>query len=198
MRLRASYLLVGLVALALAACGSDDAATSTAASTAAPDVASSAASQLTPKPVVSIGVRDYAFDRVPRTITAGSPIEITNTSAKEAHELTAFRLPEGETRPLSELRGLPPDELGKLISGAPALALVARPGADGDVVLGDGALHEPGRYLFVCFIPIGAKPDDVLTAMEKAAADPNAGPPQIEGGPPHMTAGMIADVEVVP
>ena len=194
MRLRASYLLVGLVALALAACASDEAAPSTAAS----DVASTAASQLTPKPVVSIGVRDYAFDRVPRTITAGSPIEITNTSAKEAHELTAFRLPEGEIRPLSELRALPPDELGKLIPGAPALALVARPGADGDVVLGDGALHEPGRYLFVCFIPMGAKPDDVLTAMEKAAADPDVGPPQIEGGPPHMTAGMIADVEVVP
>ena len=134
---------------------------------------------------------------MPRTITAGSPIEITNSSAKEAHELTAFLLPEGETRPLSELRGLPPDELGKLIPGAPALALVARPGADGDVVLGDGALNEPGRYLFVCFIPMGAKPDDVFKAMEKAAADPNAGPPAIEGGAPHMTAGMIAEVEVI-
>lgn len=206
MRLRAPYLLFSLLAVIAAACGSDDSATSTAASnvapssesTAASDVASTAAPQLSRQPAVSIGVRDYAFDRVPRTITAGSPIEITNTSTGEAHELTAFRLPAGETRPLSELRALPPEEFGKLIPGAPVLALVARPGADGDVVLGDGSLNEPGRYLFVCFIPIGAKPDDVLAAMTKAAADPNAGPPQIEGGPPHMTAGMIAEVQVVP
>ena len=197
MRLRASYVLVGLIAIVSGACGSDDATTSTATLTAASDVSSTAASQLTPRPVVGIGVRDYTFDRVPQTIKVGSPIQITNTSAKEAHELTAFRLPEGETRSLSDLRALPPDELGKLLAGAPMLALVAQPGADGDVVLGDGALHEPGRYLFVCFIPIGAKPDDVRTAMEMAAADPDAGPPQIEGGPPHMTAGMIAEVEVV-
>lgn len=197
MRLRAPYVLVGLIAIVSGACGSDEAATSTAASTAASDVAPTAASQLTPKPVVRIGVRDYAFDRVPRTIKVGSLITITNTSSKEAHELIAFRLPEGETRPLSELRALPADEIGKLTAGAPALGLVARPQADGDVVLGDAALHEPGRYLFVCFIPIGAKPDEVLKAMEKAAADPNAGSPPIEGGPPRTTAGMIADVEVV-
>ncbi len=65
------------------------------------------------------------------------------------------------------------------------------------------SLHEPGRCLFARFIPIGAKPNDVLTAMKNAADYPAAGPPQIEGGPPHRTAGvatagMIAEVEVVP
>jgi len=185
MRLRAPYLLACALALALAACGSDD-------------TMSTAESTVTGGTPVRIGVRDYAFDDVPRTITAGSPIEINNTSTNEAHELTAFRLSEGETRPLSELRALPPDELGRLIPGAPALALFAGPGADGDVVLGDGSLHEPGRYLFACFIPIGARPDDVLAAMKKAAEDPGAAPPQIDGGPPHLTAGMIAEVEVVP
>jgi hypothetical protein len=48
----------------------------------------------------------------------------------------------------------------------------------------------------VCFIPTGADPDQVMTAMEAAAADPSAGPPQIDGGPPHAAAGMIAELEV--
>jgi hypothetical protein len=31
-----------------------------------------------------------------------------------------------------------------------------------------------------------------------ADANPDAGPPMIDGGPPHMTAGMIAELEVTP
>jgi len=190
MRRHATALLAGLAALALAACGDDG----TTASTTASAVATTQSS----RPTVTIGVRDYAFDGVPPTIAAGTPIAITNTSATEAHELTAFRLPDGETRDLRELQALPPEELGALLPGAPALALVAKPGADGELVLGDGSLDEPGRYLLVCFVPMGAKPDEVVAAMKQAAADPAAGPPQIAGGPPHLTAGMIAQIEVVP
>lgn len=182
-------LCVGLAMVALVGCGDDSTATPT--STPGPTTP-------TAGPTVTIGVRDYAFDGVPARIAAGTPIAITNTSATEAHELTAFRLPDGEARSLAELQALPPDQLGALFPGAPALALVAKPGADGELVLGDGSLDEPGRYLLVCFIPMGAKPDEVVAALQQAAADPAAGPPQIAGGPPHLTAGMIAEIEVVP
>ena len=185
MRHRTTYLLAGLLAIALGGCGDDS-----AASTAAPTQGG--------PPTVAIGVRDYAFDDVPRTITAGTAIAITNTSAKEVHELTAFRLSDDEARPLPELQALPPAELGALLPGAPALALFAAPKAKGQLVLGDRSLREPGRYVLVCFIPIGAKPDDVLAALKKAAANPDSGPPQIDGGPPHVTAGMIAEIRVVP
>jgi hypothetical protein len=147
---------------------------------------------------VKIQLRDYTFDGVPRTMAAGRPIAANNTSKLEAHELTAFRLPDGEARPLSELRTLPPDEFGALFPGAPALAIAAGPGEQGELILGDGSLHEPGRYLLVCFIPTGAQPDGVLTAMKAAAANPNNGPPQIDGGPPHLTAGMITELTVTP
>jgi hypothetical protein len=174
-----------LAVVAGAACGDDDDA-STATEAAAGDEA------------VTITLSDYAFGGVPPSITSGTPIDVTNESAKEAHELTAFRLPDTETRSLTELQALPPDQFGALVPGAPALAFAARPNEVGELVLGDGTLGEPGRYLLVCFIPTGADPDEVMSAMAAAAADPNAGPPQIEGGPPHVAAGMIAELVVTP
>lgn len=185
MRLRTS-LCLGLAALALAACGDDDAAKPLAASTTAGGG------------TVTIGLRDYAFDGVPATITSRTRIAATNTSTDEAHELTAFRLPDDETRSVAELQGLPPEELGALLPGVPVLAIVAAPGEAGQVVLGGATLPQPGRYLLVCFVPMGAKPDEVVAAIRAAAANPDAGPPQIAGGPPHLTAGMIADLEVTP
>jgi hypothetical protein len=174
-----------LAVVAGAACGDDDDA-GTATEAAAGDQA------------VTITLSDYAFRGVPPTITSATPIDVTNESATEAHELTAFRLADTESRPLTELQALPPDQFGALVPGAPALALAARPNEDGELVLGDGTLREPGRYLLVCFIPTGADPDQVMSAMAAAAADPNAGPPQIEGGPPHVAAGMIAELVVAP
>lgn len=145
---------------------------------------------------VTITLSDYAFGDVPRTIAGSTPLAVKNSSANEAHELVAFLLPETETRSLTELQALPPDQFGAIVPGAPALAIAARPNEDGELVLGDGTLREPGRYLLVCFIPTGADPDQVMTAMQ--AADPNAGPPQIDGGPPHLSAGMIAELVVTP
>jgi len=177
--------LAALAVVAGAACGDDDDAT-TATEAAADGQA------------VTIRLSDYVFQGVPPTISSGTPIDVTNESANEAHELTAFRLPDTETRSLTEIQALPPEEFGALIPGAPALAFAARPNQDGELVLGDGTLHEPGRYLLACFIPTGADPDQVMTAMKAAAADPSAGPPQIEGGPPHVAAGMIAELVVTP
>jgi plastocyanin len=176
--------LAALAVVAGAACGDDDASTATEAA---------ADGQ-----AVTITLNDYVFEGVLPTISSGTPIDVTNESAKEAHELTAFRLPDTETRSLAELQALPPDEFAALIPGAPALAFAALPNQDGELVLGDGTLREPGRYLLACFIPTGADPDQVMTAMKAAAADPSAGPPQIEGGPPHIAAGMIAELVVTP
>lgn len=180
-----AYAAIALASLVAAACGDDADPVTTGASS-------------DDRAAVTIRLSNYAFQDVPRTITSGTAIAVTNQSANEAHELTAWRLPDGETRSLAELQLLPPDELGALISGAPVLAIAARPNADGELFLGDGTLREPGRYLLICFIPTGADPDQVMTAMSAAASDPAAGPPQIEGGPPHMAAGMIAEIGVTP
>ena len=187
----AGCVLVTLAAVAGAGCGSDDAGKADRANTA---ITSSAAGGQE----LTIKLRDYTFEGVPQTITDGTTISVTNESAVEAHELIAFRLADSETRSLSELQALPPDQFGALFPGVPALGFAARPKEKGELVLGDGTLPGPGRYLLVCFIPTGADPDQVIKAIRAAAADPTGPPPQIDGGAPHLANGMIAEVVVTP
>lgn len=143
--------------------------------------------------MVTIGLRDYAFEDVPATVALGTSLSITNSSSTELHELVAVKLAEDETRSAADLVALAPAELGALIGDAPAHVLLAPPGAAGFPVVGDGVLDEPGRYLLLCSIPIGADPAEYL-----AAAQSSDGPPQVAGGPPHFTAGMFAELVVEP
>ena len=57
--------------------------------------------------------------------------------------------------------------------------------------VGDGTLAEPGRYVVLCLIPTGADPAEYL-----AAAATSDGPPQVDGGPPHIAHGMFAELVV--
>ncbi len=144
---------------------------------------------------VTVAGRDYSFDDVPATVAAGTALTLTNSSTHELHELVAFRLPADEDRPLSDLLALPAEELGTVL-GAPATVLLRPPGSDEQIVaVGDGVLREPGRYALLCFIPIGADPQEYLDAA--AAADGEA-PQGVAGGPPHFTSGMSAEVVVEP
>jgi hypothetical protein len=59
-------------------------------------------------------------------------------------------------------------------------------------VVGDGTLTEPGRYAVVCFIPVGADPDKVVAAMQSESSTP----PDLGDGPPHISAGMFAELSV--
>lgn len=144
-------------------------------------------------PMVTVGLRDYAFDDVPASVALGTTLSITNNSVGEVHELVAVLLPETETRTAAELVALPPAELGALVGTMPAHVLIAPPGEPGFPAVGDGVLDEPGRYLLLCTIPIGADPGEYL-----AAAQSSDGPPQVAGGPPHFTAGMFGELVVEP
>ncbi|MEM9041360.1 MAG: hypothetical protein AAGD33_15805 [Actinomycetota bacterium] len=174
--------------LALTACGSEDtsdAALDTAVPTSADstDVANSS--------VVRVAATDYAFGGLPDRIDAGTSIELVNASDVEAHELVAIRLPEDEERTVEELVRLPPDELGAFFPFVETV-IVAPPGAPGFVAEGDGSLTVPGRYALLCMIPVGADPDAYLAA----AAEAEGGPPDVDGGPPHIAEGMFAEIVV--
>jgi hypothetical protein len=144
-----------------------------------------------PAEEVSVTARDYAFDGIPARIDAGSKLTLKNASTKEVHELIAVKLPEGENSPAADLVKLPQAEFEKLMSGT-ATVLVALPNSGGMAVEGDGTLADAGRYLFVCFIPTGADP----AAYQAAIQDPQGGPPNISGGPPHVTQGMFTEATV--
>lgn len=189
---RLTFALVPL--LALTACGDDDdsspeAAASTSTAPAAPD---DAAEPEVPEDVVVRAV-DYAFEGLPEEVPAGTKLSLENGSAEELHELVAVKLPDGEERPAAELVALPEEEQAALSSGPPAMVLLRPPGGAPQIdAVGDGTLTEPGRYLFICAIPTGADP----AAYMAAAAESQGGPPDVEGGPPHLTKGMFAEVTV--
>lgn len=142
---------------------------------------------------VEITAIDYEFEGLPETVEAGATFELTNDSEEEAHEMVAILLPEDETRSVEELLQLPEEELGELASIEPSFVLIGGPGEEAEAVLGDGTLTEPGRYLFACFIPVGANPDEILAPPAGTGAE---GPPDVAGGPPHFTEGMFGEVTV--
>lgn len=181
-------LALSLLLAGTAACGDDrgeaDAAAPTASTTTSADDADSG--------VIEITAVDYRFDDLPAEAETGATLALRNQSAGEVHELVAMRLADDEDRPADELVALPQQELGALFAGPPAVVLVAPPGEDGFAAVGDGTLGEPGRYLFLCFIPTGADPAAFLDALE---ASPGR-PPSVPGGPPHFTGGMYGEVTV--
>ncbi|MGK2947253.1 MAG: hypothetical protein ACSLFP_01650 [Acidimicrobiales bacterium] len=135
---------------------------------------------------------DYGFEGLPETLPAGGRLTLTNESTVELHELIAVIMPAGEERSPEELVALPEGELDALFTGPPAAVLLAPPGDGAQQIdaLGDGTLAEPGRYLVLCAIPLGADPDAYLNAP------PSEGPPDVEGGPPHFMEGMVGEVTV--
>ena len=140
---------------------------------------------------IEVELVDFAFVGLPDSVPAGTRLSVVNTAEAELHELVAFRLPDDEERAVSELIQLPPEEVGPVI-GEPTAVLLAAPGGPQISAVGDGTFDEPGRYAILCFIPTGVAPEVYL----EAAAATESGPPQVEGGPPHFTQGMYAELIV--
>ncbi len=185
-RTRRRLALAGLSLVVLAglgACGDDGdgVAADTVVTTTAPDAPSTATVRLV----------DFGFEDLPESVPAGTKLEIVNESTVELHELVAFRLPDDEQRPLSELMALPQPEVMSIM-GEPKTVLLQAPGGETIPAVGDGTLGEPGRYVLLCAIPTGVDPAEYL----EAAATSQGGPPQVQGGPPHLAHGMVAELTV--
>ena len=197
---RAAVVLAAAALLTTAACGDDEEPTSADRTTTEADATTTASTEAETTATtgadladgVEITAIDYAYEGVPESITAGTPLRLTNDSEAEVHELVAVRLPDDETRTLEEITS-DPASIGPLFSGGPpAAVIVAAPGSSmPGAVLGDGSLAEPGRYVLVCSIPTGADPDAYLEAAQSSA-----GPPDVPGGPPHFVQGMVSEIQV--
>lgn len=140
---------------------------------------------------IEITASDYSFADLPEVVPAGSTLTLHNDSDLEVHEFVAIRLPDDETRAVSDLVQLPPEEMAALFPLVKTV-LIAPPGEDAVAVVGDGSLSEPGRYAAICVIPTGADPEEYMTA----AAESEGGPPEVAGGPPHIVHGMFAEFTV--
>ena len=122
---------------------------------------------------VPIRAVDHAFEGVPPMLPAGIvKLDLSNASLAEDHELVLLRRAEGEERPIQELLALGEGELFATGALTTKAFTAASPGQEA----GTPVELEPGRYVMVCFLPIGG------------AAD----------GPalPHYTQGMVAELTV--
>ena len=187
-----AFAAVGMLALGLTACGDDD-------DTATPDetptteavdseTETDTESEAPEGEVVEITAVDYGFEGVPESVEAGTKLSLTN-EGREPHEMVVIRIPDEETRPVSEIVALPEEELGAVFGGepTPSAVLLAATGTTDTpgAVMGDGTLTEPGRYAIVCFLPLGS--DDSILESE--------GPPEGDA-PPHVSQGMYAELTV--
>lgn len=147
---------------------------------------------------IDVTAVNYAFEGLPSTIAAGSTLTLYNGATDEAHELVAFRINDDVDLTVEEILEAGEEEMEQYIApGPPATVIVAGPGSDGTAVVGDGSISDPGRYALACFIPTGADPDEFLAAAQEAGeAGEDEGPPDVEGGPPHFTEGMFAELNV--
>jgi hypothetical protein len=142
---------------------------------------------------IPITAQDYRFSGVPDVVASGAQLTLTNASEAEFHEMVVMRIVDGETRTLDELLALPEAESESLAEFQGVL--VAFPGEDAINPEGGDAsvtVTEPGRYAIFCFIPQGADPEAVRTAMTA----PEGEGPELEGGPPHFTLGMATEFQV--
>ncbi|WP_436794131.1 hypothetical protein [Actinospongicola halichondriae] len=138
-----------------------------------------------------VTAKDYGFEGLPTSVEVGTELALTNVSEEEVHEIVLLKVDDAETRPLNELLALPEAERDAIAVFRGVT--VAFPGEDAGFTDGSMTLSEPGRYVLICTIPTGADPQ----AYRDAVADPEAeGPPQVDGGPPHLVNGMVAEIEV--
>lgn len=188
------FRLIAVLALAgvvVAACGDDDDDTAATTTTTAPADDSDSGDGDDGPDTVEVTLVDYAYEDLPSSVDAGTMFTLRNESEGELHEFVAFRLADDETRTIAEIAALPPEELMPLV-GEPAAVLLATPGSSDTIpAVGGGVISEPGRYGVICVIPTGADPAEYL---EKAQT--SDGPPDVAGGPPHITQGMFAEFTV--
>ena len=141
----------------------------------------------------TVTAADYSFQNLPKEVDAGTTLKLENKSTKELHEMVLIRIPDSETRPMSDLVKLPESELDRIFAGEPAMVLLRPPGSGEQInAVGDGKITEKGRYAVICAIPTGADPAAYLAAAQSS----QGGPPNVPGGAPHFTQGMFGEIKV--
>jgi hypothetical protein len=124
--------------------------------------------------VITVTAVDYAFQGIPSEVDTGAlGVEFAN-EGEEFHELVLFRKNDDVDQSFDEILELDEEEAGELMSEAGGT--FAGPGEDSTALFD---LSEPGEYVAVCFVPVGATPDN-----EEA------------DGPPHFTEGMKTEFTV--
>lgn len=131
---------------------------------------------------VDASAREYEYQGLPDTLDAGPTVVRLTNEGQEYHEMLFLQVADGVTESAEELLALPEDQADAKIAATAggAFASVGDTGA-GLVDL------QPGRYIVLCFLPVGAT-QEAFDQMMSGGAEPD--------GAPHATQGMFHEITV--
>lgn len=127
---------------------------------------------------LDVTAKNYEFENIPETVPAVTTVINFANTGTEFHEIALFQLAEGEERSVEELLALPDGELESLVTEK---AFVFTPP---DAQTYATAELDPGRYVGICFVPVGATPEALETGQALDEADA------------HFLHGMVAEFTV--
>lgn len=126
---------------------------------------------------VEVTAEEYEFEGLDAIDGTGEYALTLTNEGQELHELVLVRIDDDETRPIEELL----QETDPSSFATDVAFVFACPGDSSAPTA--VSIDEPGRYVAVCFIPVGATPETPVEALE-------------EMGPPHALQGMVAELQV--
>ena len=126
---------------------------------------------------IGVTAKDYEFEGLKDEVDAGPTVITFKNEGTELHEILLMKVADGVDMSAHEILELSEEEA--MSKATPVAAAFSTPDATGHTVT-DLA---PGRYIAVCFIPVGMTPAALESGEE----------PQ---GEPHFTHGMMAEFEV--
>lgn len=124
-------------------------------------------------PVVEFSAVDYEYEGVPETLAPGPTSFVMANDGSEAHEFVLVKLGDDVELTLEELLAMPEAESEQYID-----AFAGGTFAPADATSGTMADLTPGRWVYVCFLPVGS--------VDGAEGT----------GPPHFMEGMSGEFTV--
>lgn len=126
---------------------------------------------------IDVTLEDYAFTGMPDEIEKGTVAFNLANEGTELHEMIVFRIKGDAT--VEELLELSDEEASKKVTEIGGG--FAPPGESSVTIL---PLKKTGRYVALCFLPVGSTDEASAEAAGEA------------GAPPHFIEGMLAEFEV--
>jgi hypothetical protein len=117
---------------------------------------------------LDVETQNYSFAGIPHEVPAGTTVINVTNDATEIHELILVKVADGETRSVEELMALPEEEVEQLITDK--AFVFAMPGGTNFVT----AELDPGRYVALCFVPVGATPEALASGTPVDDSNPHA------------------------
>ena len=145
-------------------------------------------------PKITVVATDYAYAGIPATVPVGTVFRMDNASTDEFHELVFIHVDDSDTRTAAEIAATDLDVLfdgDNPTFGLLGDVMLALPGGGSYVVNGVAGqgITNPGRYIVMCLIPVGADPG--FAAQQAADGPPTA--EDLAGTVPHYQMGEYAE-----